>query len=155
MASKVYFKFKSAKEFDTVQFDGFFISPADLKKSILATLGDTTDNDLVLEDAQTGEEYDDGGSNIPKNTSVIVRRVPQVRRQAIVAKDAAAGGAVAAAAPSVAAVTRAADDEFGGDVFAGEGGAAAEEDAKLSAMIAGSADTWGAEVSAGRGRGRG
>ena len=55
----MYFKFKSAKEFDTVQFDGFFISPGDLKKSILSTLGDTTDNDLVLEDAET---LGDGGA---------------------------------------------------------------------------------------------
>lgn len=58
MSSHVYVKFKSATSYDTIHFDGFFISVADLKKSIAEhqKLGaGAGDLDLVLQDAQTAE----------------------------------------------------------------------------------------------------
>ena len=35
MASTVHYKFKSQKDYDSVGFDGMFISVGDLKKSIV------------------------------------------------------------------------------------------------------------------------
>ncbi|CAM6096689.1 unnamed protein product [Calypogeia fissa] len=74
----VYFKFKSAKDFDCVSIDGHFISVANLKDKIVEQkkLGRGSDYDLVISNAQTNEEYTDEGFLVPKNTSVIVRRVP-------------------------------------------------------------------------------
>ncbi|GAM23219.1 hypothetical protein SAMD00019534_063940 [Acytostelium subglobosum LB1] len=39
-------------------------------------MGKSTDSDLVISNAQTNEEYRDESYQIPKNTSLIVRRVP-------------------------------------------------------------------------------
>ncbi|BBN06720.1 E3 ubiquitin-protein ligase RBBP6 [Marchantia polymorpha subsp. ruderalis] len=83
----VYFKFKSAKDFDSVSIDGHFISVANLKEKIVEQkkLGRGSDYDLVISNAQTNEEYTDEGFLVPKNTSVIVRRVPGRPRMPIVA----------------------------------------------------------------------
>ncbi|KAL2633458.1 hypothetical protein R1flu_004937 [Riccia fluitans] len=83
----VYFKFKSAKDFDSVSIDGHFISVANLKEKIVEQkkLGRGSDYDLVVSNAQTNEEYSDEGYLVPKNTSVIVRRVPGRPRMPIVA----------------------------------------------------------------------
>ncbi|CAH9114151.1 unnamed protein product [Cuscuta europaea] len=82
----VYFKFKSAKEFDSIPIDGHFISVLNLKEKIFESkhLGRGTDFDLVVTNAQTNEEYLDEAALIPKNTSVLIRRVPGQPRQPIV-----------------------------------------------------------------------
>ncbi|CAA0823126.1 DWNN domain- a CCHC-type zinc finger [Striga hermonthica] len=82
----VYYKFKSAKDYDSVAIDGHFISVGHLKEKIfeLKHLGRGTDFDLVVTNAQTNEEYLDEGMLIPKNTSVLIRRVPGRPRKAIV-----------------------------------------------------------------------
>lgn len=53
----VHYKFKSAREFDTVTFDGLHISVRDLKKGILhqKRIGKNTDFDLQVTNAQTKE----------------------------------------------------------------------------------------------------
>lgn len=53
----VYFKFKSAKDFDSVSIDGHFISVANLKDKIVEQkkLGRGSDYDLVISNAQTNE----------------------------------------------------------------------------------------------------
>lgn len=53
----VHYKFKSAREFDTVTFDGLHISVRDLKKAILhqKRIGKNTDFDLQVTNAQTKE----------------------------------------------------------------------------------------------------
>jgi hypothetical protein len=52
----VHYKFKSAKDYDTVTFDGAFISVAELKREIIAQKKLTANgNDLLLENAQTTE----------------------------------------------------------------------------------------------------
>ncbi|KAK4389513.1 E3 ubiquitin ligase PQT3-like [Sesamum angolense] len=81
----VYYKFKSAKDYDSVAIDGHFISVGHLKEKIfeLKHLGRGTDFDLVVTNAQTNEEYLDG-MLIPKNTSVLIRRVPGRPRKPIV-----------------------------------------------------------------------
>ncbi|PIA31749.1 hypothetical protein AQUCO_04900203v1 [Aquilegia coerulea] len=81
----VYYKFKSAKDFDSIPIDGHFISVANLKERIFESkLGKGPGFDLVVSNAQTNEEYLDEATLIPKNTSLLVRRVPIQRRMTIV-----------------------------------------------------------------------
>eukprot|EP00898_Chlorokybus_atmophyticus_P003278 jgi/Chlat1/3951/Chrsp26S04203 len=77
----VHFKFKSAKDYDSIGLDGHFISVGDLKQAIVTSKGlaKGADFDLLLTNAQTNEEYEDEAFLIPKNTSVIVKRVPSTR----------------------------------------------------------------------------
>ncbi|KAJ3673583.1 hypothetical protein LUZ60_005575 [Juncus effusus] len=84
----VYFKFKSAKDFNSIPIEGQFISIGTLKERIfeLKHLGRGTDFDLVVSNAQTEEEYTDEASVIPKNTSVLIRRVPGRPRMRIQAQ---------------------------------------------------------------------
>ncbi|CAN6923033.1 unnamed protein product, partial [Brassica oleracea] len=74
----IYYKFKSAKAYDTISMDGPFISVGFLKEKIYETkhLGSGKDLDIVISNAQTNEEYLDEAMLIPKNTSVLIRRVP-------------------------------------------------------------------------------
>ncbi|XP_052620728.1 E3 ubiquitin ligase PARAQUAT TOLERANCE 3 isoform X2 [Lactuca sativa] len=83
----VYYKFKSAKDYDSIPIDGHFITVASLKEKIYESkqLGRGTDYDLVVTNAQTNEEYLDEDMLIPKNTSVLIRRIPGQPRMPIVA----------------------------------------------------------------------
>ncbi|KAL7182740.1 hypothetical protein ACSBR1_041430 [Camellia fascicularis] len=82
----VYYKFKSAKDYDSIPTDGHFISLINLKEKIFESkhLGKGTDFDLVVTNAQTNEEYLDEAMLIPKNTSVLIRRVPGQPRMRII-----------------------------------------------------------------------
>lgn len=55
----LYYKFKSAKDYDSVPIDGHFISVGNLKEKIFETkqLGRGTDFDLVVTNAQTNEGW--------------------------------------------------------------------------------------------------
>lgn len=57
MTSALHFKFKSAKQFETLTFDGDFIKVADLKLAIVERKGLNFGEgfDLDIKDAQTGE----------------------------------------------------------------------------------------------------
>uniref|UniRef100_A0A9I9D6V8 DWNN domain-containing protein n=1 Tax=Cucumis melo TaxID=3656 RepID=A0A9I9D6V8_CUCME len=85
----VYYKFKSARDYDSIAMDGPFISVGTLKEKIFESkhLGRGTDFDLVVTNAQTNEEYLDEAMLIPKNTSVLIRRVPGRPRLPIVTKQ--------------------------------------------------------------------
>lgn len=100
----VYYKFRSESnaQISYVDFDGLHISVSDLKKAILhqKRLGKTADFDLLvsflssdpsnrfstrfcgfffatqISNAQTKEEYKDDHCLIPKNTSLVVARIP-------------------------------------------------------------------------------
>ncbi|XP_063698661.1 E3 ubiquitin-protein ligase RBBP6 isoform X2 [Culicoides brevitarsis] len=74
----VHYKFKSALDFDTITFDGLHINVADLKKAIIhqKRLGKNVDFDLQITNAQTKEEYNEDTALIPKNTSLIIARIP-------------------------------------------------------------------------------
>lgn len=91
--SKIYFKFKAAKEYDSVIIDTISISVFDLKREIILAkkLGNGVDFDLAIQDAQSTEgsccwrrrladdfcsDYDDDNYQIPRNSSVLVRRIP-------------------------------------------------------------------------------
>ncbi|KAF3786149.1 putative RING finger protein P8B7-15c [Nymphaea thermarum] len=82
----IYFKFKSAKDYDSIPIDGHFISIGNLKEKIFESkhLGRGTDFDLVVSNPNTEEEYLDEAMLLPKNTSVLVRRVPGRPRMRIV-----------------------------------------------------------------------
>uniref|UniRef100_A0A2C9UA49 DWNN domain-containing protein n=1 Tax=Manihot esculenta TaxID=3983 RepID=A0A2C9UA49_MANES len=88
----IYFKFLSAKEYDSISVDASVISVDDLKRKIFEykykskkktdsnglCLG--TDLNLVVINAQTNDCYVDD-MMIPNNTSVLIRRVPGTRRR--------------------------------------------------------------------------
>ncbi|CAK7356347.1 unnamed protein product [Dovyalis caffra] len=85
----VYYKFKSARDYDSISMDGPFISVGTLKEKIFESkhLGRGTDFDLLVTNAQTNEEYLDEAMLIPKNTSVLIRRVPGRPRLPIVTEQ--------------------------------------------------------------------
>lgn len=103
----IHFKFKSAKEFDTVTFAGTVIRVLDLKKAIVdkKKLAKGLDFDLVITDAQNGKVYDDENMQLPRNTSVTVKRVPsQAPGSGLLARMKAEASAAAAAAAAAAIV---------------------------------------------------
>ena len=83
MTGVVNFKFKSALAYDSVKFDGAFISVGELKGLIAEKkgLGSDAGHELLLSDPRTKSEYTDSAQLIPKNSSVIVRRTPAGPRQ--------------------------------------------------------------------------
>lgn len=75
--SCVHYKFSSKLNYDTVTFDGLHITLSDLKRQIMGREKlKAADCDLQITNAQTKEEYTDEGALIPKNSSVIIRRIP-------------------------------------------------------------------------------
>lgn len=82
----VQFKFRSAVEFNSVGVEGPFISVRDLKQKIAEhkNLSKCKDFDLLITDAETGEEYNDESISIPTNTSVIIKRVPAAQPKSAV-----------------------------------------------------------------------
>ncbi|KAJ8903813.1 hypothetical protein NDN08_000346 [Rhodosorus marinus] len=88
MTSAIHFKFKSAKEYDSIGFEGDNLKVADLKVAIVeqTKLNSGESFDLEIKDAQTSEEYSDESLLVPKNTSVIVVRKPGIRAGGILAQ---------------------------------------------------------------------
>uniref|UniRef100_A0AAY5L0B3 DWNN domain-containing protein n=1 Tax=Esox lucius TaxID=8010 RepID=A0AAY5L0B3_ESOLU len=75
--SCVHYKFSSKLKYDTVTFDGLNITLADLKQQIMGRERlKAADCGLQITNAQTKEEYTDDEALIPKNSSVIIRRIP-------------------------------------------------------------------------------
>lgn len=78
--SRIFYKFRSAKDYDTYKLDGGAdgIPVWELKREIVTSkrLHKATDFDLLLSNAQTGESYSEDTQIIPRNAQVIVRRVP-------------------------------------------------------------------------------
>ncbi|XP_057716747.1 E3 ubiquitin-protein ligase RBBP6 isoform X2 [Corythoichthys intestinalis] len=76
----IHYKFSSKLSYATVVFDGPQVTLTDLKEQIMGReklrAGDC---DLQITNAQTKEEYTDDEGLIPKGSSVIVRRVPNIR----------------------------------------------------------------------------
>ena len=76
----VHYKFKSAMEYDTLPLDGVNISLEDLKEAIIEQKrlgnGKRKPFDLQITNAETNEVYTDDNTLIPKNSELIVARVP-------------------------------------------------------------------------------
>lgn len=85
MSGVVHFKFKSAISFDSVQFDGAFVSVGELKNLIAEKkgLGREATVELILSDPRTHAEYKDDAHLLPKSTSVLVRRAPVAKLRAL------------------------------------------------------------------------
>jgi hypothetical protein len=77
----VYYKFKSAKDYDTVVFDASAISVADLKNAIIEQkkLGKTADFDLAITNAQTNQ----GMLTAHRHVTVSHSRKRLYRRQSV------------------------------------------------------------------------
>merc|ERR1712179_327639 len=71
------------KKDSTLQIDGFHISVRDLKRGIVEAkkLGRVTDFDLIVQESNTEEIYDNDDDQIPKNSSVVVFRRPLEKNQ--------------------------------------------------------------------------
>ncbi|RKP35874.1 DWNN domain-containing protein, partial [Dimargaris cristalligena] len=75
--SLIHYKFKASKNYSSVVFDGLSISLYDLKQEVLkANKLDPESFDVIISNAQTGEDYTEDNSLISRNTSVFVRRIP-------------------------------------------------------------------------------
>ncbi|KAM9227969.1 LOW QUALITY PROTEIN: E3 ubiquitin-protein ligase RBBP6-like [Leptosomus discolor] len=75
--SCIHYKFFAKLNYDTVTFNGLHISLCDLKHQIMGREKlKATRCDLQIANAETKEEYTDDNALIPKNSSVIVRRIP-------------------------------------------------------------------------------
>ena len=100
MSSSIFYRFKSNKESLQITFDGTSLSVFEVKREIitLSRFGDGTDFDLeiyandsnesestrlkqteVRTGQLTGAEYDDDTTQIPRSSTVIVRRLPASR----------------------------------------------------------------------------
>ncbi|CAN4080565.1 unnamed protein product [Withania somnifera] len=74
----VYFKYKSARDYDLIPIVDQFISVGNMKLRIFESkrYGRGKDFDLVITNAQTNQDYVDHDTLIPRSTSVLVGRVP-------------------------------------------------------------------------------
>ncbi|KAJ2727050.1 Retinoblastoma-binding protein [Coemansia sp. Benny D115] len=75
--SQIQYKFRSAKDYSSIILDGLSISVVDLKQEIMREQKlDAEEFDLVITNEQTNEDYKDDKALIPKNTMILVRRIP-------------------------------------------------------------------------------
>ena len=75
-SNKIFYKFKSALTYDSVFIDTENISVGSLKQIIIRQKSLPKTNDVLLENVQTGHLYHSDKESIPKNSSILVRRVP-------------------------------------------------------------------------------
>lgn len=75
----IRYKFSSANYYDTIQCEGPSMPVWELRDEIIAAkrLGRLIDCDIHLYDEQTNEEYLDDNYCIPRNSMVIVKRLPK------------------------------------------------------------------------------
>jgi len=83
--SSIHYKFRSSTEYDTVTFDGQSISLNDLREAIMLQKKIVKSPAYTLEitNAQTKEVYELDDEMVPKNSSVIIKRVPVQRLAAV------------------------------------------------------------------------
>ncbi|WKX89843.1 hypothetical protein Q1695_009023 [Nippostrongylus brasiliensis] len=75
--SSIHYKFRATLEYKTLQFDGLHITGADLKREICSKEGIKAEAfDLLLQNAHTKRSYT-AEELIPRNSSIIVQRVPR------------------------------------------------------------------------------
>lgn len=74
----MHFKFRSVRAFSSVDFSGQMIELKELKKEICTQkkLDKSQDFDFQITDAQNNTEYTGDTTPIPRNTSVLVARLP-------------------------------------------------------------------------------
>jgi E3 ubiquitin-protein ligase RBBP6 len=155
----------SARQYDSISFDGGFVSVGELKRLIAARKSLSAEGaaELLLSDPETRAEYRNDAELVPKNTSVLVKRAPAAR-----------GRIPGLSAPSIPGLDDdggpdepsgqddgpdgPADELFGGDLYSAtpqEPIVAVDEEKAINELISGSASAWQKELASGRGRGRG
>ncbi|CAN0161140.1 unnamed protein product, partial [Ascophyllum nodosum] len=122
MASTVKFKFKSARDYDTVSFAGTGIKLLDLKRAIVEQkkLHQGMEFDLNIVNDKTKEEYKEDSAIVTKNSSVVVKRVPAPKTGGLLAKMKALDAAAALQSTATSASAAGSGDAGG----AGGGGVA-------------------------------
>lgn len=187
MSGVVHFKFRSALTYDNVSFDGHYVSVGEIKKLIADKKGLGVDGgaELELSDPQTKQVYKDDSVQLPRNSSVVVKRIPAAKGRH--AATTGRGGPTAAhnsasasyvglttvpatvhantAAPGAIAPSAQDADDFGDDVYeeqaAKRKAALDDEQARIEAALHGQEEQWHSEQdrtvreAAARGRGRG
>ncbi|MCL7026534.1 hypothetical protein MKW94_027459 [Papaver nudicaule] len=85
----IYYKFKSGKESHSIPALSPFMSVFEIKDFIFQSksFGHGKDFDLILTNPSTNEDYTDDKALLPRNSSVVVRRIPGVPRKSIVIKS--------------------------------------------------------------------
>ena len=89
MSSSIQFRFSSGKTYEAVTFSGLMIKLLELKRAIVEKRSldkGTSDFDLSISNAQTDEVYESDDVMVPKNTSVVVKRVPCSAETGLLAK---------------------------------------------------------------------
>lgn len=86
--SSIHYKFRSSVDYDTLTFEGPNISLKDLIDAIMLQkkIGKNSDFTLEVTNAQTKEVYQDQDFMVPRNTSVVVKRVPVARLAPVTGK---------------------------------------------------------------------
>ncbi|XP_015169980.1 uncharacterized RING finger protein P8B7.15c-like [Solanum tuberosum] len=118
----VYIKYKSCKDYDSIPILDHFISVGNLKSKIFESkrYGWGKDFDLLLTNAQTNEDYVDHATLIPRNTSVLIHRLPGLPCCPILIKE--EPKQVLCKQEEVHSVKKESkysqDDDFGDDVYA-------------------------------------
>ncbi|CAM9269420.1 unnamed protein product, partial [Ectocarpus sp. 12 AP-2014] len=117
MASIVKFKFKSAREYDSVSFPGTGIKLLDLKRAIVEQkkLHQGMEFDLNIVNDKTREEYKEDNVVVTKNTSVTVKRVPAPKSGGLLSKIKALDAAAALRATATATTTTSTNSASAGD----------------------------------------
>lgn len=96
--SAIHYKFSSSNDYKNVTFDGISISVQDCKKAIMEKEKlKQTEVDLLITNAQSLRDYKEESTLIPKNTALLVRRiplgaVPDATKVYVVKKNETAGG---------------------------------------------------------------
>lgn len=176
----IHYKFKSAIQPESVEFDGHYITVGEVKRLIASKKG------LSLEDAcaelelsenikgKAGKVYTDDSQQLPRSASVIVRRLPVQRSKAALAGGRAAAAYAATAAAggplvgsSAPIMGDAEQEDFGKDPYeeqiANRQQRMAAEDAVIGQVVAAQEQEWQhsseptvlAQARAARGGGRG
>ncbi|KAM0680703.1 Protein mpe1 [Glugoides intestinalis] len=77
MVSNIFYRFKSYKEFSTVGFEGNILPLWELKYEIVSQRKmNSKDFDLLFFDEETNEQLLDEYAQIPRNSRIIVQRIP-------------------------------------------------------------------------------
>lgn len=141
-SNTIYYKFKSANNYDTIDIDGPFLLCSKLKQQIILQKNlSKSDFDLKVEDVQSGREYKDG-SKIHANSSVLLSRVPINRGKTIQAKKSTSAipGLSSSDSSSIPGLGPKSNDgnEFGESVFSGvssKTNSASSGDDKVSTLL--------------------
>mmetsp|Transcript_2500 Transcript_2500/g.4201 ORF Transcript_2500/g.4201 Transcript_2500/m.4201 type:complete len:160 (+) Transcript_2500:241-720(+) len=88
MSSTIRFKFKAAKDFEVISFNGMGLRVFDLKRRVVEKrqMNKGLDFELQVTNANTSEVYSDDNAMVSKNTDVIVKRMPAMRGMGILSR---------------------------------------------------------------------